>query len=837
MKKRNLKVCTLFIFLLGFFFFPKVANAKNYSSDFILIDSPSFSYSDEELSLSQVFFSKSISQNGETNSYGNLYGKMENLNKYSLFVYMTVEYYDINYEIIARSTKTETPRMNQNNYFINIILYDKDFLGNSTIDDVAYFKINYYTVQGITLQDTNRNEVFNTDESSLPSISQNNNYKAYSYVIDKYDVNIVVNENNTLDITENITAYFNSPKHGIYRTIPVKNEITRLDGTTSKNRVQISNVNVNYEYKTFKEKGNYKIQIGSSDYTLTGTQNYVIQYTYNLGKDPLKEIDELYYNIIGTDWDTVIGNLTFTIVMPKEFDASKLGFSSGDLGSTQNKNVQYVVKENTIVGSYNGILASGQALTVRCELPEGYFVGAGLKIDFTTYIFFFPFLLSLICLIFWYFYEKREFVVESVEFYPPNGLNSLEIGFLYRGEARQKDVTSLLIYLASKGYIKITDEKEKFSKVVLDENKQIKVSEKINALQLQIEEEEKKSNPNLQKIKILKHSLENYKNIDKPIDYNSLGIKDIKEKAPKIQFIKLKEYEEENKIEKKFMQGIFGFFNTNYSKEEVKLEDLKDNFYLTTNQILRLVNSNENKSKIFNPKNNIFKVFVFLLFLLIVGTALYLIFNQYVEKNISLAIFIFSIFILIGSITKNKGQVYFLIFFSFIFLVFLVMSSSIKDFFIFNPLMSICFFLNIVGGFLTTFVYFHIRRRNAYGLEMLGKIRGFKNFLETVEKDKLEAMVLENPTYFYDILPFSYVLDISDKWISKFESLHLKTPDWYESSTSFDSFIHSVMPTIHDELKDKTSNTDNNSSSSSSDSSTGGGVSGGGSGGGGGGSW
>ena len=78
-----------------------------------------------------------------------------------------------------------------------------------------------------------------------------NSYKVYAesidndYIINNYDINMVVNENNTFDITETITAYFNVPKHGIVRKVPLKNLITRLDGTKSNNRAKISNINVN----------------------------------------------------------------------------------------------------------------------------------------------------------------------------------------------------------------------------------------------------------------------------------------------------------------------------------------------------------------------------------------------------------------------------------------------------------------------------------------------------------------------------------------------------------------------------------------------------------------
>lgn len=114
---------------------------------------------------------------------------------------------------------------------------------------------------------------------------------------------------------------------------------------------------------------------------------------------------------------------------------------------------------------------------------------------------------------------------------------------------------------------------------------------------------------------------------------------------------------------------------------------------------------------------------------------------------------------------------------------------------------------------------------------MLGKIRGFRTFLETAEKPKLEALVLEDPTYFYNILPFTYVLGVSDKWIKKFEVIALSAPDWYDGNStfnmiSFGSFMDTTMKTATTSM-----------SSSPSSGGSGGGSSGGGSGGGGGGSW
>ena len=282
------------------------------------------------------------------------------------------------------------------------------------------------------------------------------------YLIEKYDLNIIVNENNTFDITENITAYFNIPKHGIIRNIPIKNEIRRLDGSTSSNITELSNLNINDKYSLSRSGGYYKIQIGSQNKTITGAKNYTIKYNYNLGKDPLKDKDELYFNIIGNEWDTKISNITFKITMPKDFDKSKLGFSSGAYGSTSSKNIEYEVKDNVITGKYIGTLNAREGITIRCELPEGYFVNAGFPIRFIDLLFIiFPMLSLLIALLLWFKYGKDEKYQKKLTPYPPKDINSLELGYIYKGNVTEASIASLLIYLANKGYLKIEPIEEK----------------------------------------------------------------------------------------------------------------------------------------------------------------------------------------------------------------------------------------------------------------------------------------------------------------------------------------------------------------------------------------
>ena len=68
-----------------------------------------------------------------------------------------------------------------------------------------------------------------------------------------------------------------------------------------------------------------------------------------------------------------------------------------------------------------------------------------------------------------------------------------------------------------------------------------------------------------------------------------------------------------------------------------------------------------------------------------------------------------------------------------------------------------------------------------YGI--MKKILGFKDFLIKAEKPQLEKLVLENPNYYYNILPYTYVLHVSKKWMDKFELIPLNAPDWYEETS------------------------------------------------------
>lgn len=83
---------------------------------------------------------------------------------------------------------------------------------------------------------------------------------------------------------------------------------------------------------------------------------------------------------------------------------------------------------------------------------------------------------------------------------------------------------------------------------------------------------------------------------------------------------------------------------------------------------------------------------------------------------------------------------------------------------------------------------------------MFEDINTLKYFIKNANKEKLAEITQNNPTYFYDILPYAYALGLSIRWIEKFKDTTLNVPKWYFDNY-FDikvlkSFIFETIPYI-----------------------------------------
>ncbi len=594
------------------------------------------------------------------------------------------------------------------------------------LSEVKYFKLFIEPVSKATydsniyrekqkLSLTGAEEITDTNiiEMKINPISESS-----PYTLNSYDVNIIVNENNTLNITETIGANFKVNKQGLTKKLSKLNEVERLDNIPLRSYAKIQNIKVSDKYSISSEDDDILIKIGDENKTVIGPKDYTISYTYGLGKDSNKSYDELYFNVINNNWDTAISNITFTITMPKEFDESKLSFLSELPLSNDTSKVSYKVTDNTITGKYLGDLNKGEVLIVKLELEEGYFVNADLNMSLLDYIMFLILIVGpCISFLIWLRYGKDKKIVETKEIYPPKELNSFEIGYLYNNETRKKSLNSLLLYLANKGYFKITEIK------------------------------------------------------------NSLTISNKKDYT----IIKQKDYDGTNDIEKAFLQELFTGEQPYYQFYYGSLDNMFEEKMTKKRIIIGILMTISFFTVLCVP-------------ILEYGTIVDVI-EMIVATGVPyLAAFTFLVILDVPSI----GVKIFAIFISctviFVFYMFSISGTIVLN----SRIYIAAFVLQIISMTIMYLFYKHMPRKSPYGTEVLEKIIGFKKFIETAQQQELVDLVKENPNYFYETLPYAYVLDLNDVWTEKFQTIPMKAPDWYDCSSKFDiksfnSFINSAI--------------------------------------------
>ncbi|MBL6940051.1 MAG: DUF2207 domain-containing protein, partial [Alphaproteobacteria bacterium] len=145
------------------------------------------------------------------------------------------------------------------------------------------------------------------------------------------------------------------------------------------------------------------------------------------------------------------------------------------------------------------------------------------------------------------------------------------------------------------------------------------------------------------------------------------------------------------------------------------------------------------------------------------------------------------------------------------------------------------------------YVFYHLLKApTALGAQTLDKIDGFKMFLETAEKDRLEMLnpPQVTPEVFEKFLPYAIALDCENQWSRKFEREAAAagrdpnqgyTPYWYTGSNFSSLGAAGFASSIGSSLGSAAASASTAPGSSSG--SGGGGFSGGGGGGGGGGGW
>ena len=277
------------------------------------------------------------------------------------------------------------------------------------------------------------------------------------YTINNHDYKAIVNQDGTIDIIETITVSFNEKRHGIIISLPTtyqKNWQIEDQTVFRQYCFPITNVKVLSNQKNKVEYLDNSVRIIFGDQDSYSNKQEVYMYSYKLVTRDLNldGLQMVFLNIVTSGWDATHENCDFSIQFPKDFSDDNIKTVFPD------DNGELIVnhQNNTITGHYNGIIAQDEGISILVDLGHDYFQFPDFNM-LARNICLAIIILVLISFVVYLFVGKDEKIKAKNKVELSDDLYSSLVGLLIDEQMNEKDLLSLIIYWANKGYIKITD--------------------------------------------------------------------------------------------------------------------------------------------------------------------------------------------------------------------------------------------------------------------------------------------------------------------------------------------------------------------------------------------
>jgi uncharacterized membrane protein YgcG len=136
--------------------------------------------------------------------------------------------------------------------------------------------------------------------------------------IPRYGTRIEVRVDGRMRVTETIVYDFGGERrHGIFRRIPVKLRYDKVrDRIYPIDDVKVTMDGSVVPFDQSWDGGYEELKIGDPDRTITGERTYAIEYTVRGALNSFRDHEEVYWNVVGSEWEVPIAAATATVTGP-----------------------------------------------------------------------------------------------------------------------------------------------------------------------------------------------------------------------------------------------------------------------------------------------------------------------------------------------------------------------------------------------------------------------------------------------------------------------------------------------------------------------------------------
>ncbi len=288
---------------------------------------------------------------------------------------------------------------------------------------------------------------------------------AKSWRVADYNDKVSITSDGSAVINERITLVFVGEWHGIHRFIPIDYPGPR--GTNYTLFFDLTSITDNtgnqlkYESSTSRGFRDLKIYIpGAIDTTRTVEISYVVRN----GVRYFPDHDEFYWNVTGNDWPVPIDHASAFVHLPDTAAGSlRAQAFTGVYGSTEGEATAEVKGADVNFETTNPLPMRG-GLTIDIYIPKGILREPGTLTRWAWFlgsnpIVFLPFVtLGVMFALWWYKGRDPDPGLSVAPMYePPPEMTPAEAGTLMDDTIHPRDITSTLVDLAVRGYVKIEE--------------------------------------------------------------------------------------------------------------------------------------------------------------------------------------------------------------------------------------------------------------------------------------------------------------------------------------------------------------------------------------------
>jgi uncharacterized membrane protein YgcG len=282
--------------------------------------------------------------------------------------------------------------------------------------------------------------------------------------VEKFNSEIVVAPNGSIDVTETITVHFlGGPWHGLYRSIPV--EYVTPQGLNYTLFLSIKSITDGEGNKLKFDAGRerhyrkLKIYVPNAD---NSTQTISIEYSVSDALRFFEDHDELYWNVTGDEWDVPIQSAGARIILPEGTANIRANVFTGSYHSTA-RDADTVVAGNGVEVRTRDALRYHEGLTVAVAFDKG-FVHEPTALDKlslflrSNWPLGLPFAAFVIMFYLWWTRGRDPRLRPiAAQYEPPDQLTPGEAGTLVDNSANMRDITSSIVDLAVRGFLVIEE--------------------------------------------------------------------------------------------------------------------------------------------------------------------------------------------------------------------------------------------------------------------------------------------------------------------------------------------------------------------------------------------